>query len=288
MTRQRNRRIRFFGAAALLLAALFFALLLWQQPWNRGGSGQLELHLLDVGQGECILLRSGGKTMLIDAGTRESGDDIVAYLREQNIRKLDMILITHDHNDHTGGLPAVLEAVDTRLLLLYDGGDRESALLEVGQLAGASGCDVDFLSAGRRLELGQAVLTVVFPTAGYTSDAVNDTSLVLLAECAGRRMLLTGDSTAEAEKLYAAQLPHLDVLKAGHHGSGGSTSQALLDATTPELTLISAGAENPYGHPNEILLRRLEETGTAVYRTDQSGTILVTVTNGKLRVSTGG
>lgn len=285
MKKKQNRRFRFFGAAACLLAALFFTLLLWQQPWKQADPGTLEVHMLDVGQGDCILLRSGGQTMLIDTGPRESGEAVADYLCKAGIKKLDSIVITHDHSDHTGGLPAVLAAVDTRLLVLYDQGDRESGLQLAGELAGTSACDVDFVSAGRTLTVGDAILTVMYPQARMQFDDPNDGSLVLLAESGDTRMLFTGDSTRRAEKAYADLLPRVDLLKVAHHGSDGSTGDELLAATCPDTALISVGAGNAYGHPGAAVLERLQAAGAVVYRTDLSGTLVVRASEDGLTVT---
>lgn len=247
---------------------------------------QLELHVIDVGQGDCLLLRSKDEAMLIDTGLRESGDEVEAYLRGQGIRRLDRLLITHDHSDHSGGLSRVLQAIDTQVLMLYDGGDRESGLFLAGSLAGSSSCDIHFVEQGQQFPLGEAVVKVLFPTAGYTSDDLNDESVVLLVECGDKRLLLTGDSTAAAEWLYCDDLPRVDVLKIAHHGSGGSTSEELLEKIRPRIALISCGLNNDYGHPHDRVIRALQAMGAELYRTDRQGTLVVTVQNGEITVET--
>lgn len=247
---------------------------------------QMEIHMIDVGQGESILVRCGTETMLVDAGLRESGDDVSAYLRAQGIKKLDRLVISHDHSDHRGGLQRVLRDIDTNLLMLYDGGDRETGYLLAGDLAGSSACDIAFLEAGQQFPLGNATVTVVFPRAGYTSDDLNDTSLVLLVECDGKRVLLTADSTAAAEWLYYEDLPQVDVLKVAHHGSGGSTTTELLQQIKPKLALISCGENNDYGHPHKRVLQDLQHVGAAVYRTDLQGDLVVTLQDGAFSVKT--
>jgi competence protein ComEC len=288
---KRRRKKRGSGFSILLALTVLVTSAAWWY-WNNLGpdqpiDGQLEVHVIDVGQGDSILLRSGTETMLIDSGLRETGDDVSRYLQEQGIRKLDRVLITHDHSDHTGGLKRVLRDLDTELLMLYDGGDRESGYLLAGELAGSSSCDIAFVEAGQQFPLGEAIVKVLFPTAGYYSDDQNDMSVVLLVECGGKRLLLTGDSTAEAEAEYWMKLPKIDVLKVGHHGSSGSSSEKLLLATRPEFALISCGRDNDYGHPHDRVLQTLKGMGAKVFRTDLQGDLVVTLQNGDLSVRTG-
>ena len=297
--KKRRPRRRKFRPILLLLGLVLAAaaVMSGQIPWEKLGvlptppatpepSVQMEIHMIDVGQGESILVRCGTETMLVDAGLRESGDDVSAYLQAQGIEKLDRLVISHDHSDHRGGLQRVLRDIDTNVLMLYDGGDRDSGYLLAGELAGSSACDIAFLEAGQTFSLGSATVTVVFPRAGYGSDDLNDVSLVLLLECDGKRVLLTADSTAAAEWLYYEDLPQVDVLKVAHHGSGGSTTTELLQQIKPKLALISCGENNDYGHPHKRVLQALQDVGAAVYRTDLQGDLVVTLQDGAFSVKT--
>ena len=297
--KKRRPRRRKFRPILLLLGLVLAAaaVMSGQIPWEKLGvlptppatpepSVQMEIHMIDVGQGESILVRCGTETMLVDAGLRESGDDVSAYLQAQGIEKLDRLVISHDHSDHRGGLQRVLRDIDTNVLMLYDGGDRDSGYLLAGELAGSSACDIAFLEAGQTFSLGSATVTVVFPRAGYGSDDLNDVSLVLLLECDGNRALLTADSTAAAEWLYYEDLPQVDVLKVAHHGSGGSTTTELLQQIKPKLALISCGENNDYGHPHKRVLQALQDVGAAVYRTDLQGDLVVTLQDGAFSVKT--
>lgn len=242
--------------------------------------------MIDVGQGDSILLRSGNETMLIDTGLRESGDDVSGYLQRLGIRRLDRLLITHDHSDHAGGTSRVMKDIDTDVLMLYDGGDREEGYLLAGELAGSSSCDIAFVEAGQQFPLGEATVKVVFPTAGYRTDDLNDSSVVLLVECDGKRVLLTGDSTAAAELLYYEDLPKVDVLKVAHHGSGGSSSAELLERIRPNIALISCGLDNDYGHPHHRVMGDLEALGAEILRTDLQGDLVVTLQDGIFETKT--
>ena len=297
--KKRRPRRRKFRPILLLLGLMLAAVAVMsgQIPWEKLGvfpplnytpepSVQMEIHMIDVGQGESILVRCGTETMLVDAGLRESGDDVSAYLQAQGIEKLDLLVISHDHSDHRGGLQRVLRDIDTNVLMLYDGGDRDSGYLLAGELAGSSACDIAFLEAGQTFSLGSATVTVVFPRAGYGSDDLNDVSLVLLLECDGKRVLLTADSTAAAEWLYYEDLPQVDVLKVAHHGSGGSTTTELLQQIKPKLALISCGKNNDYGHPHKRVLQDLQHMGAAVYRTDLQGDLVVRLRDGAFSVKT--
>lgn len=292
--RKRHRagaRISWPSALTILLALAVLAATGGWRYWTQHGSarpiaGQLEIHVIDVGQGDSILLRSGKETMLIDTGLRESGDDVSGYLQRLGIRRLDRLLITHDHSDHAGGTSRVMKDIDTDVLMLYDGGDREEGYLLAGELAGSSACDIAFVEAGQQFPLGEATVKVIFPTAGYRTDDLNDSSVVLLVECDGKRVLLTGDSTAAAELLYYEDLPKVDVLKVAHHGSGGSSSAELLERIRPSIALISCGLDNDYGHPHQRVMGDLQALGAQILRTDLQGDLVVTLQDGIFETKT--
>ena len=295
MAKRRKKQSRYAKLRLILsiivLVLLIAAELTGNAPWdeeNAGGdpNAQMEIHMIDVGQGESILVRSGQETMLVDAGVRGTGDEIAAYLQAQGIQKLDRLLITHDHSDHQGGLKRLLQDVDTDLLMLYDGGDRDSGYLLAGELAGSSSCDVAFMEKGQKFTLGDISITVVFPNAGYQNDNLNSMSVVLLLECGGKRVLLTGDSTAAAELQYYEELPRIDVLKLAHHGSGGSNSTEMLQHIRPTMALLSCGVDNDYGHPHKRVMQDLQDLGVAVYRTDEQGSLLLTLKDGTFTVTT--
>lgn len=274
------------GALALLFFAVLCALLLYLRPWTKpaADSGDLALHMINVGQGDALLLVSGEQTMLIDGGPPDASEALLSYLRAQNVRKLDYVVLTHGHNDHFGGLKQVFEEYKVGLFLLYDGPETESIYSFAGELTGANDCELELTSAGRSYRLGNAEITVLSPQSGAAPGDENDGSLVLLVQSGSHRFLLTGDAGSEA--LEALDLPKIEVLKAAHHGSISGTSEQLLSLTSPAHALISCGADNEYGHPHDECLRRLTQAGVQVWRTDKDGSVVAAVTGETLHITT--
>ena len=249
--------------------SLCIALLL---SWFVPGKEKTSITMLDVGQGQCILLQSEGRTFLVDCGG--DNDEITADLAAetllgQGIRRLDGVILTHYDRDHMGGLPYLLTRVDADILILPDTDDQGKREL----LSGTADQTV-LVSDTLTVEYDGAKITVFGPVYdGYS----NENSLCVLFETENCAILITGDRSGFGERmlLRSFQLPDVDILVAGHHGSGYSTTEQLLDAVTPETVLISLSEDNNYDHPAPELLQRLQARGCTVYRTDISGTITI-------------
>lgn len=239
--------------------------------WTEPLMDECRLTVLDVGQGQSILLQSQGRTYLVDCGgddAEETADLVAETLLSQGISRLDGIILTHFDDDHAAGVPYLLTRIDTDCVLIPDirddgAGDRiasctDGAVLRVW----------DDLS----LTFGEAGIRIFGPF--YTGNG-NENSMCVLFESENCAILITGDRSAFGERMLLRQgeLPRVDVLIAGHHGSKTSTSEELLDAVRPDTVIISVG-ENSYGHPSAEVLARLEKYGCTVYRTDESGTII--------------
>ena len=257
----KKRRPGILGCCAAL--GLCLALLAsWAEPLTDG----TRITVLDVGQGQCILLQSQGKTFLVDCGgdSDEAAADLAAEtLLSHGISRLDGVILTHGDRDHAGGAEYLLTRVGTDRLFLP--GTKETADSE----------NVTVLRVGEtvRLSFGTAELTIFGPVYNGSS---NENSLCVLFDTENCDILITGDRSGFGERalLRTNALPEVDVLVAGHHGAEDSTCAELLEAVRPEVVLISVGEANIYGHPAPELLQRLEEFGCTVYRTDQCGTIL--------------
>lgn len=235
------------------------------------------LSVLDVGQGDSIVV-DGGMPVMIDTGNPGS------RALEQFGKPVAALVLTHLHEDHAGDATEVLRSRPAAVF--WNGRTDGSLYEEIAAEAGRQGVPLVALVPGDLLHAGSATLRVIGPAAGYlSSHDLNDGSLVVMASLPGFDALLTGDATLEAEVALDPALLDADVLKVGHHGSKGSTGDALLQAVTPEVAIVSAGEGNRYGHPAPEALARLQATGVRLFRTDLDGTVTMRAPGGILEVS---
>lgn len=235
----------------------------------------LELRFLDVGQGDAALVRSAGRTVLVDAGP---SDRIVARLRELGVRSIDLLVASHNHADHIGGMDAVLDSLPVRSFL--DNGHPATTRIQERVLERVEEKGVTYLEATpRTISLGDARLRIIPAPEGVEGDEQNNRSVSLLLERGDFQALLTGDSEVELLNalLERSPPPDVEVLKAAHHGSRNGVTPAWLARTRPEVVVVSVGEDNSYGHPHDSALRYLCAGGREVYRTDRSGDIVVAV-----------
>jgi competence protein ComEC len=235
----------------------------------------LEIRFLDVGQGDAVLLRSKGRTALIDAGP---SDAIVRRLRALGVDTIDLLVASHNHSDHIGGADAVLDSIAVGFYL--DNHLPATTRIQERVLERVEKKGVAYLApTARRIALGTARLVVIPPPAGGSSEEQNNHSVGILVEQGGFLALLTGDSEVEEINALLARdtLPDVDVLKAAHHGSRNGVTPGWLARTRPEVVVISAGAGNSYGHPHAAALRYYCTANRRVFRTDRNGEVTVTV-----------
>ena len=256
----RNRRPALLGSCACV--GLCLALLC---SWLEPAMDNVRLTVLDVGQGQCILLQSGGRTFMVDCGgDSDTGTaDLAAQtLLGQGIHRLDGLILTHLDRDHAGGAACFLSRMDTQMLILPEKSDLSGAERTI------------YAREELQLTFGDASLTIYPPAFPGNS---NETSLCVLFETEKCDILITGDRSGFGERslLRNARIGDVDVLIAGHHGSKNSTCEELLEAVQPEIVCISVGRDNSYGHPAQETLDRLAQFGCTVYRTDQLGTITI-------------
>ena len=261
----------------------------------------LELTAVDVGQGDSILMVLPDQTtVLIDGGgipafggakpALDIGEDVVSpYLWKRGFRTIDVIACTHAHDDHMGGLAALVRNFRPREV--WAGASPVSpSWLNVEAEARTVGASVRRLHTGEGFDQGGANIDVLAPDSTYTPGptARNDDSLVLLVRFGVHRFLLTGDAERATEQLLLSsqRLPRIDVLKVGHHGSKTSSSGEFLQALHPTFGIISAGLDNSYGHPHPDVLDRLSSEGVHVFRTDESGLVSFFSDGHRIRVET--
>jgi len=276
-------------ATALALPAIAGCILLPEPAvWS---PGQLEVTALDVGQGDSLLVvNPAGKTMLVDAGgpvgshgvselvsNFDIGEQVVApYLWSRRLRRLDVVVLTHAHTDHMGGMPAVLE--DLRPRELWVGEDPDSALYRaLLQDAARLGILIRHVHAGDAIHWGTVRVDVLAPASSYINRVAprNDDSVVLHLGYGNASVLLEGDAERPSEDamLRAGLLQPVTLLKVGHHGSKTSSTPEFLAATKPEEAVISVGRHNPFGHPKPEIVERFAEEHIRLFRTDTTGTV---------------
>ena len=291
--------------AATLLAVALALVLLWPRrllPWAAvsllvwrllaPAPAELELRLLDVGQGEAVLLRDRGTAVLVDGGGWRRGDIggrvLLPALAAAGVRRLESVVLTHPDQDHCGGLLELASYLRVDEVWTAPGWRRSAC---AGELLALPGADVRLLWAGETAELGRWRFHALHPGPGGTGRG-NDRSLVLAVSAPGLRVLLTGDIGARAERKLLRRWPqealHAEVLKVPHHGSATSTTPGLLAAVRPRLALVSCGRGNRYGHPSPKVVRRLEGAVVRLLRTDRSGAIALRLSGGRWRIDTPG
>ena len=249
----------------------------------------LTISFLDVGQGDAIALRTpAGRWLLIDGGPRGPppvGDMgrrvVVPFLRSHGAAQLAAIVATHAHLDHFGGLPAVLDAFDPAYVLEPGAPVPDANYLDFLGAVEADGAVWRPARRGDRLELDGVTFDVLSPDSAWavTQTDINEESVVLLVTYGRTRLLLAGDAGLPTEAHLAGTVGHVTLLKVGHHGSRGATSERWLDELRPEDAVISVGAHNRYGHPAPEVIARLKAHGITVLRTDERGTITFTVSS---------
>ncbi len=245
-------------------------------------TGDLQVYFLDVGQGDSSVILFKDKVVLIDAGETDRGDTVVAALKNLGIKKIDLLVATHPHSDHIGGMQKVLANFEVKKVL--DSGLPSTSSLYGKFLTTIDRDGITYLPAeqGQTIDLDPALrILVLSPPKGRIGDDLNTNSIILRISYGTVNLLFTGDATTAAEGALTKTGYPLDaqVAKIGHHGSSGASSAAFLSRVNPQVAVISVGKDNDYGHPHREMLDRLESVGAMVYRTDKDGTIRV-VSNG--------
>ena len=293
--------------AVIIVAAIFSGIIYWLRrykieplptPTPFETKGQLQVFALDVGQGDGLLIVSpGGKTVLIDAGNSQAGDDVVTALQRRNIRTIDLAVATHPHADHIAGLRRVIGKLTVKQLL--DSGQSFASTEYEKLLRAVKERKVNYIKAGKgqTFDLDSGVRLEAFNPRGDDrwitqvregGSVENANSVVLRLTYGNFAMVFTGDAEAETEaEMIRAKTPlHAQILKVGHHGSRYATSDSFLNAVAPQAAIISCGTNNRYGHPSQPTLDRLKKSNVQTYRTDLSGEIVVISDGNTFQVST--
>lgn len=250
--------------------------------------GYFEVHFIDVGQADCSLIISDGEALLIDGGNVEDGEAVISYLHAEGITELDYVISTHAHEDHVGGLSAVLdEFTVTKAVFAPEKGADTNCYKDFLTSVAAQELLITVPEAGDEIDIGGSSLTFITPLA-EEAPGTNNSSLVTRIVYGENSFLFTGDAERAAEMLILESEADIsaDVLKVGHHGGETSTTYPFLREIMPQLAVISVGNNNTYGHPTEEVLSRLRDADVKVYRTDMQGHIVISSDGENITVTT--
>ena len=265
----------------------------------RTDASKLTVKMLDVGQGDAILIESGAQTVLIDTSDLDERDKLKSQLQQAGVKRLDKVLLTHPHADHIGGMDLLL--ADFEVGEVYDNGMPSTSKIYIRYMKELKkqGIKRHGLKSGEVLDFGNGVLFKVLAPAeelvvkgsekGYKHDPNNE-SVVGQLIYGDFRMMFTGDAEREEENAIISAIGidslQSQVLKSGHHGSKTSSSKEWLRAVSPETALISCGAGNDYGHPHKETMKKYHAMKLKIFETDKNGTITLTSDGKGYEIST--
>lgn len=278
----------YFGRAlALLLLALLICRAVVAYVSSTCDSARLYVSVLDVGQSDAILLRTGDVAMLIDTGTSACEEDLRAALLHYKIDRLDYVVLTHPHEDHIGNTRLVLQMAEVSQLVLPVAAVDDPVYALILSEAEQLGISTVSAETGQRFSLGDATVEVLL-SALPEDDNINNSSTVLRVTYGTQVLLFMGDAEAELEhallEMYEPEYLDCDLLKVGHHGSDTATSSAFVAVATPTVAAISAGKYNSYGFPHKAVLENLTAVGANVFCTADYGTLTFATDGQELRL----
>lgn len=250
-------------------------------------TGELEVHFLDVGQADCILIKlPNQQSILIDAGNNQDGDLVINYLKNEGIKRIDHVIGTHPHEDHIGGLDVVIDTFEIGKVYLPKVNHTTKTYEDVLLAIKNKGLKIFQAKAGVSLDVGPEVTAVFIAPNSAEYEEINNYSAVLKLVYGENSFLFTGDAeeVSELEMLSQSSLElKADLLKVGHHGSSTSTTEEFLKAVSPKYAVISVGKDNAYGHPHKETIDKLIENKIIYFRTDLHGSIIAISDGSQIR-----
>lgn len=260
----------------ILIGILLVGGIFYPDLFDQVGSEDLEVHYIDVGQGDSILIKAKDKNILIDAGSNSYSDYLIDYLLSENVSQLDYIFATHPHEDHIGSMDEIIDYFQVGKIIMPNVIHTSYAFESLIDSIERNNLTITAASAGDSFDINGAQLHILGPI-GENYSNLNDYSIVLKLLNGKNSFLFTGDAEQISENEILDNYYNLldsDVLKLGHHGSSSSTSEDFLRAVNPDYGVISVGHNNRYGHPDREILDRLELNYVDYYRTDIDGSIV--------------
>lgn len=245
----------------------------------------MQVHFIDVGQADSILILSDDEAMLVDAGNNEDGTYLVKYLKEQGISKLKYVIATHPHEDHIGGMDDVINNFTVETVLMPDVTHTTKTFEDVLNAMNENDLGITIPSVGEEYEIGKAKFVVIAPNKEMDENNLNDASIGVKLVNGNNRFIMCGDAQkfSEKEMLQSGIDLSAQVYKVSHHGSNTATTDAFLKAISPEYAIIQCGENNSYGHPHKETLHKLEQMGVIVLRNDKNGTIIAISDGNKIQ-----
>lgn len=269
-----------------VFAALISSSLIFSSTPTTAATKTTTVHFMDVGQGDGTYIKTaGGDDVIIDAGNKD-GSDVVAYLKKQKVKDIEVMIATHPDADHIGGLDEVLKAFKVKSVYAPKVSHTSQAYKDFLLAVKREGLTIKTAKKDVKVPLKGVSAKFVAPVKTYSKSDLNDWSAVLRLVQGKKSFLFTGDAEAksEADMIKSKETLRANVLKVGHHGAKTSSSSAFIKAVNPQYSVISVGKKNHYGHPTKEVLNRLKKT--KVYRTDQKGAIVFTTNGSTLTVKT--
>jgi len=257
-------------------ASVLFILICMIQPVFSEGSDDVKVHFIDVGQGDSIFIElDGTKTMLIDAGTNDSGNDIAEYIDKLGYDTIDYLIATHPHADHIGGMVEVFENLEIKSVYMPNAVTDTKTFERFLDVIENENCKVNEARAGMNIfSAGNLKADILSPVSEKYKD-LNNYSVVVKLTHGDIKYLFMGDSEKEVEKQILKDDISAHVLKVGHHGSSTSSGEEFVKKVNPEIAIISCGEGNDYGHPHEETVEMFDKLGIKMLRTDEEGSIIV-------------
>ena len=248
----------------------------------------LEIHFVDVGQADCILIKSNEKSMLIDAGNNDDADLIQRYLKNHNVQELEYVIGTHPHEDHIGSLDTVINTLDVKNIIMPRKTTNTKTFEDVVGAIENKNLSITLPKVGDTYKIGDAEFVILSPVKEDYGSNLNNYSVSILLTYGENKFIFTGDAEKEVEEdiLNTKIKIDADLMKMGHHGSTTSNSEEFLNKISPKISIITCGVDNSYGHPHQEILDTLNKRNVETYRTDLQGNIIVTSNGEKIEVKT--